>query len=100
MEYGFSILMFIFAGAVLLYAGIMALTKDYNTLPVRARISVEPKDKKAYTRQLSKVIALVAAAIAAGALVGLLNVLAGVIVMIAAVIAAIWVGTRIMKKVQ
>ena len=40
------------------------------------------------------------AALVAGALVGLLNVLAGVIVMIAAVIAAIWIGTRIMKKVQ
>ena len=33
MEYGYSILMGIFAGALLLYAGLMALTKDYKMLP-------------------------------------------------------------------
>ena len=36
MEYGYSILMGIFAGALLLYAGLMALTKDYKMLPYRA----------------------------------------------------------------
>ena len=72
MEHGSSILMFIFAGALLLYAGLMAVTKDYNLLPLRARVSVKPKDKKAYTFQLAKVIALVAAAPALGGLAGLL----------------------------
>ena len=62
MEYGFSILMFIFSGILLLYAGLMALTKNYDMLPVRARVSVKPKDKRAYAVQLAKVIALVAAA--------------------------------------
>ena len=100
MEYGFSILMFIFAGALLLYAALMATTKNYNILPMRAAVSVDPKDKKAYTAQLAKVIALVAAAVAAGAVTGLFNIPAGLIVMLVAVIAAIWAGTRIMKKVQ
>ena len=60
MEYGFSILMWFFAGALLLYAGLMALTKDYKMLPYRARTSVKPKNPKKYMTQLSKVIALVA----------------------------------------
>ena len=32
MDNGFSILIFIFAGALLLYAALMAITKDYNML--------------------------------------------------------------------
>ena len=48
MEYGYSILMGIFAAAILLYAGLMALTKDYNILPLRSRQSVHPKDPKRY----------------------------------------------------
>ena len=53
MEYGYSILMGIFAAAILLYAGIMALTKDYKMLPIRARQSVKPKDPRRYAFRLS-----------------------------------------------
>lgn len=42
MEYGYSILMGIFAGLILIYASLMALTKDYKILPLRARVSVQP----------------------------------------------------------
>ena len=31
MEYGYSILMGIFSAAILVYAGLMALTKDYRS---------------------------------------------------------------------
>ena len=54
MEHGFSILMFFFAGALLLYAGLMALTKDYKMLPYRARQSVKPKNSEKYMVQLAK----------------------------------------------
>ena len=100
MEQGFSILMFIFAAALLAYAALMAITKDYNILPRRATVSVKPKDKRAYTFQLSKVIALVAGAVAFGGAIGLFHTVAGVIVLIAAVIAAIFAGTKIMKNVM
>ena len=99
MEYGFSILMLLFALALLIYAGWMALTKNYDMLPARARVSVDPKDKKAYTKQLAKVIALVAAAPALSALVGLWNLMAAVIVLIAGIAVCIWLGTKIMKHV-
>ena len=55
MEYGYSILMGIFAGLILIYAGLMALTKDYKMLPFRATVSVQPKDEKRYMKQHAKV---------------------------------------------
>ena len=100
MEYGYSILMGIFAAAILLYAGLMALTKDYNMLPLRARQSVKPKDPKRYMTQLSKVVALVAASPALSALTGLWNMIAAVIVLIGSRVLFIGIGTRIMKGIE
>lgn len=98
MESGFSILMFIFAAAILLYAAVMAIKKDYNMLPYRSRISVKPKDPKKYMTELAKIVALTGVAIAAGAAVALWNQLAGAVVMIIGVILALWAGTKIIKK--
>ena len=100
MEYGYSILMGIFSAAILIYAGLMALTKDYEMLPVRARQSVKPEDPKKYTAQLSKVIALVAASPALSALTGLWNMIAAVVVLIVTMIVFIWIGVRIMRDVK
>ena len=100
MEYAFSIFMGIFAGALLLYAGLMALTKDYNLLPIRARQSVKPKNPKKYTAQLAKVIALVALSPALSALTGLWNPMAAMLVLIGSMIVFIWLGTKIMKGVN
>ena len=69
MDHNFSILFFIFAAAILLYAALLAITKDYRILPYRAQVPVNPKDPKSYMTQLSKVVALVGIAIGAGALV-------------------------------
>lgn len=100
MEYGYSILMGIFAGAILVYAGIMALTGDYNILPVRARQSVKPKDPKKYTVRLAKVIALVALSPALSALAGLWNMHAALVVLFVTMVVFIWLGTRIMKGAE
>ena len=98
MEQGFSILMFIFAGALLLYAALLAIKKDYNMLPYRSRQSVKPKDPKKYVVQLAKIVAQVAAAIAVGAAVALWNGGIGAAVMVAGVVAALWLGTKIIRK--
>ena len=95
MDNGFSILMFIFAAALLLYAAALAITKDYNMLPYRSRVSVKPKNPKRYAVQLAKVIALAAVAIAVGAAVALWKPTAGAVVMIVGVAAACWAGTKI-----
>ena len=100
MEYGYSILMGIFAAAILLYAGLMALTKNYKILPVRATQSVKPKDEKRYMTQLSKVVALVALSPALSALTGLWNMTAALVVLIVSAVLFIWLGTKIMKGVE
>ncbi|MBQ6337298.1 MAG: hypothetical protein IJI50_08720 [Ruminococcus sp.] len=100
MEYGYSILMGIFAGLILIYAGLMALTKDYKMLPFRARVSVQPKDEKRYMKQLAKVVALVALAPALSALTGLWNMIAALIVLIVSAVVFIWLGTKIMRGVE
>ena len=100
MEYGYSIIMGIFAAAILLYAALMALTKDYNILPLRARQSVKPKDPKRYMTQLSKVVALVAVSPTLSALAGLWNMIAAVIVLIGSMVLFLWIGTKIMKGVE
>lgn len=100
MEYAYSILMGIFAAALLLYAGLMALTKDYKMLPYRSRQSVKPKNPKAYMTQLAKVVALVSPAPALSALVGLWSLLAALIVLLAGFVGFIWLGTKIMRNVS
>lgn len=96
---GYAILMACFAVALLLYAGLMAWTKDYKILPLRARTSVKPKNKKVYMTQLAKVMALVALSPALSALTALWNLTAAFIVLLAAAVFFIWLGTRIMRDV-
>lgn len=100
MDYVYSILMAIFAGALLLYAALMALTKDYKLLLLRSRVSVKPKDKKKYMTGLAKVVALVAASPALSALVGLWNLIAAVAVLIVSCVVFIWLGTKIIRGVE
>lgn len=100
MEYGYSVLMAIFSAALLLYAGLMAIFRDYKMIPMRARVSVKPKNEKKYMAQLAKVIALVALSPALSALAGLWNSLAGLIVLILSAILFIWLGTKLMKNVE
>lgn len=100
MEHGFSILMFFFAGALLLYSGLMALTKDYKMLPYRARQSVKPKNPEKYMVKLAKIVALVAVMIAVGAAIALWNAAVGSAVMVIGVVAALWCGTRIIEKAE
>ena len=100
MEHGYSILMGIFAAAILLYAGLMALTKNYKILPVRATQSVKPKDEKRYMTQLSKVVALVALSPVLSALAGLWNMAAALVALIVSAVLFIWLGTKIMKGVE
>ena len=100
MDNGFSILMLIFAGAILLYAALMALTKDYNMLPLRAQVSVKPKNPKKYMTQLAKAVALVAVPVALGGLIGLWNAMVGLIIMLLGVGICLWLATKIMKGVE
>lgn len=85
---------------LLIYAGLMALSKDYKILPYRSRQSVKPKNEKKYTFQLSKVIALISISPAVSALFGLWNNTVAVTVLILTMIFLIWIGTKIMKNIE
>ena len=98
MDHNFSILFLIFAAAILLYAALLAITKDYKLLPIRAQVSVKPKNPKKYTVQLAKVVAFVGVAIGMGAALSFWNVAAGIVIMIGGTVAAIWYGTKIVKN--
>ena len=86
--------MFIFSGVLLIYAALLALTKDYRMLPYRARVSVKPKDPKGYTVKLAKSIAMAAASIALGAAAALWNGAVGAVVMVVGIIAVLWYSAK------
>ena len=69
-------------------------------LPLRAGVSVQPKDEKRYMKQLAKVVALVALAPALSALTGLWNMIAALIVLVVSAVVFIWLGTKIMRGVE
>ena len=94
----FTIFMLIFAGALLLYAALLGITKDYNLLPYRATNSVKPKNPKKYTAQLAKAVALTAAAPAACGIVGIWSGIGAGIAFVVVLIICLWFSTKIVKN--
>ena len=89
----FSIIMFCFSGAILLYAGVLGLTGDITM--VRKHWAAQMDDKKVYARKVAKILAITALAPALAGAVGLLNSLAGIIALLVGMFAFIWLGVRI-----
>lgn len=88
--------MFAFAALHLIYAGIMYLTKDSKM--VMRDYAVNMKDKKAYARQFSKVVALFALSpILSGIAAMVWSIGVGLIVLVLASIVLLAIGTRSMK---
>ncbi|MBO4535460.1 MAG: hypothetical protein J5755_05935 [Clostridia bacterium] len=100
MEYVYTIVMACLAGGLLLYAGMMALFKNYKLLPLRSRQSVKPKDPRKYMTQLAKVVALVAVAPAVSAVIGIWSIIAAVVVLVAGIVLVCVFAGRIMKKAE
>ena len=93
MEYAFSIMMFIFGGAVLLYAGILALTKDYQL--VAKSWAVKPKNSKRYAVEFAKTMAIIAIAPIVSGIVGLFgNAIVNTIVAVVSFIACFVIGIK------
>ncbi|MBQ9516454.1 MAG: hypothetical protein IJR60_00055 [Eubacterium sp.] len=101
MDYGYSILMAVFGGAILLFAAVLGITKDMKMLQRRYRVSAKMKDEKLYATQLAKCIALTALAPLASAAVGLFaSGLVAAIVLVALLILFLWLSTKIIKIAQ
>ncbi len=91
----FSILMLCFSGALLLYAGLLALTKEYKLIPRGCATKV--KDKRAYTVNMAKAVALTAIPPAHCAIAAMFNGVLAVTVLLVEMVMALWIGTQIMK---
>lgn len=97
MEYAFSILMFCFAGMLLLYAGLLAAAKDPQLIP--RHFASKIKNPKVYALQFAKLTALTAAAPFLSGLVGLTDQMwAAGIVLIAAFVLCIHFGIRFFMR--
>ena len=100
MEHAYSILMFIFAGALFLYGLLMFATKSVSLIP-RYRYAAKMKDEKLYVRQLGKIVMLVALSPAVSACVGLLplgeSVLPELLSLIGCFVLTIWIGTKMIR---
>ncbi len=92
----FAILMFAFAGLILIYAGILYLTKD-STMIMRD-YAVKMKDKKAYARQFAKLVALFSLSpILSGITAMVWSIGPGLIVLVLASVILLAIGLRLMK---
>ncbi len=97
MEHAFSILMFIFGGALLLYSLILYVTGDVRL--IRRYWAAKIDDEKEYARQFAKIMVLIAIAPIIGGIAGFFfkPLITGIITL-AAFIAFLWVTVQIWKQ--
>ena len=93
-----SILMFLFSGAILLYALLLAWTKDIRL--IRRNYAAKIKNKKLYAVQFAKVLAFTAVAPALTGLTGFIteNVFVLGAIFIVSFIVCIKVGIKLMNS--
>ncbi len=98
MEHGFSILMFIFAGALLLYGLLMIVTGDRRLFPYRIEkvMKHDMKDEKRYVRYVGKIVSATALAAIIGSVTGwLASPLVTGIVTVLAFVLCIYIGVKL-----
>ena len=99
MEYGYSVIMLIFAAVLFLFGLLVFLTKDFLLIP--RHWTAKTSDKKRYARQFGKVIMIVSTAPLLSAVTGLFGeklIFIAVFVLIGGIIGGIIIGTTIMPK--
>ena len=92
----YSILMFCFSGALLLYAALLALTKNCGLIP--RSYAAREKDKKAYAVTVAKIVALTAIPPVHSGIAAMFNGALAVSVLIVEMVMAIWIGTAMTKR--
>lgn len=95
---GYPVLMFIFAGCLFLYAGLLYGTKDVRLIP--RSYAVQIKDKRRHAENVAKMIALAALSPLASALVARLTdaPVPSLLVLAGGFILMIWLGARLVKR--
>ena len=88
--------MFCFSAALLLYAGVLALTRDTELIPRSGMTKIE--DKRAYATAFARVIAVVALAPMSSGFYGLFNVGLGAVSLFLSFPVCIWIGVWFFKR--
>ena len=84
--------MFCFSGALLLYAAVMALTRDDRM--IARHYAAKMKDKKAYAAAFARKLAILALAPLAGGLFGLIHEGLGLFMLLANAVVGLWFITK------
>ena len=96
MENGIFYLMLGFAGLMLLYAALLAVTQDTGLIP-RGQVS-KTKNKKRYARKVAAICGMIGLIVLSAGLVGLwISPLGALISLAAGLIFSLWCSTLIMK---
>ena len=99
MEKAFPILMLCFAGLLLVYAGILALTKDVMLIPHADKAKIP--DPKAYALRFAGIMALVTIGPLASGIAGLIyDNKRAAIALIVGLVFSLWGATQLVKKVM
>ncbi|MBQ1411439.1 MAG: hypothetical protein IIY94_09205 [Oscillospiraceae bacterium] len=97
MEQAFSYMTIAFGAALLLYAGLLWLTKDVNLIPKNRTAAI--RDPKHYAQSFALLILFLALAFISGGWVGLFaGPGIGAITMAVCLVFAIWLDVRLWKK--
>ena len=98
MEKAVPILLLCFAGAIILYAVLLALTKDVGLIPRHEQAKIP--DPKAYALRFAGIIGLVAIGPLAAGIAGLIfDNKRAVIALIVGMVFSLWGATQLIKKV-
>ena len=97
MEYAFSILMFCFAGCILLYSGLVVI---FGSEFIPKKWAAKITDEKAYAKRFAKILALTALAPVLAGAAGLLvdinrNPFVPLLILVLGTAAAIYFGLRL-----
>ena len=99
MEKAFPIRMLCFGGLLVLYAGILALTKDVMLIPHADKAKV--REPKAYALRFAGIMALVSVGPLASGIAGLIyDNKRAAIVLIVGLVFSLWGATQLVKKVM
>ena len=97
MEEAFSYLTIAFGIGLLLYAGLLLLTKDVNMIPRNHTVQIP--DPKHYAKTFALLIVFLGLAFLSGGWVGLfVGPAIGAITLLVCLVLAIWLDVRLWKK--
>lgn len=99
MDFGYPILMFCFAGALLLYSVLLVKTKNIALIPQADKARIQ--DKQAYAKQFGKAVAVISLAPALSGILWMTGaVRRSIAFLVLGFIICVWEATSLVGKVE